>query len=218
MNRRDLLKSIAAATALPALARADAAAQSAPADLTPAHIATLRALAEVVLPSSLGADGRDEAVRRFVTWVRGYKAGADRGHGYGNSQLSPPTGPSPALKYPAQFDALDAAARAKGAATFAALPAAGRRAVVEAALNEPRRVTQLPSRPNGNSLVADFMGLFFNGADARDLAYNAAIGRDTCRGLDGSEKAPAPLNGRTSGEASTPSRTWRAGATRSPSS
>jgi hypothetical protein len=125
--------------------------------------------------------------------VRGYKAGADRGHGYGNSQLSAPTGPSPAAKYPAQFDALDAAAKAKGAATFAALPAAGRRAVVESALNDAQRVTQLPARPNGNSLVADFMGLYFNGADARDLAYNAAIGRDTCRGLDGSEKAPAPL-------------------------
>src|SRR5262249_48783168 len=63
----------------------------------------------------------------------------------------------------------------------------------EAALNEPQRVTQLPARPNGNSLVADFTGLYFNGADARDLAYSAAIGRDTCRGLDGSEKAPAPL-------------------------
>lgn len=193
MNRREVLKSIAAATALPALARADIGAQSAGADLTPAQIATLRALAEVVLPASIGADGRDDAVRKFVTWVRGYKAGADRGHGYGNSQLSAPTGPSPAAKYPAQFDALDAAAKAKGAATFAVLPAAGRRAVVESALNEPQRVTQLPARPNGNSLVADFMGLYFNGADARDLAYNAAIGRDTCRGLDGSEKAPAPL-------------------------
>jgi hypothetical protein len=171
----------------------DVGAQTSGADITQPQIAALRALAEVVLPSSLGADGRDEAVRKFVTWVRGYKARADRGHGYGNSQLSPPTGPSPAAKYPAQFDALDAAAKARGAATFAALPVAARRAVVEAALTEPQRVTQMPARPNGNSLVADFMGLYFNGADARDVAYNAAIGRDTCRGLDGSEKAPAAV-------------------------
>jgi hypothetical protein len=194
MNRRDLLKSLAAAAALPALAASDLVAQTT--DFTPAQIAALRALAEVVLPSSLGADGRDDAVRRFVTWVRGYKPGADRGHGYGNSQLSAPTGPSPASRYPAQFEALDAAAKTRGAATFAALASTARRAVVEAALNDPQRVTQMPARPNGANLVADFMGLYFSGADARDVAYNAAIGRDTCRGLDGSDKAPVPLKAR----------------------
>jgi len=191
MNRRDVLKSLAAAATLPALTASDLIAQTT--DFTPAQIATLRALAEVVLPSSLGADGRDDAVRRFVTWVRGYKPGADRGHGYGNSQLSAPTGPSPAPRYPTQFDALDAAAKARGAATFAALTLVARRAVVESALNDSQRVTQMPARPNGANLVADFMGLYFNGADARDVAYNAAIGRDTCRGLDGSDKAPRPL-------------------------
>jgi hypothetical protein len=194
MNRRDVLKSLAAAAALPAFTASDLVAQTA--DFTPAQIAALRALAEVVLPSSLGADGRDEAVRRFVTWVRGYKPGADRGHGYGNSQLSAPTGPSPASRYPAQFEALDTAAKARGAATFAALALVTRRAVVEAALNDPQRVTQMPARPNGANLVADFMGLYFDGADARDVAYNAAIGRDTCRGLDGSDKAPRPLKAR----------------------
>jgi hypothetical protein len=191
MNRRDVLKSLAAAAALPALTASDLAAQTT--DFTPAQIATLRALAEVVLPSALGADGRDDAVRKFVTWVRGYKPGADRGHGYGNSQLSAPTGPSPVARYPAQFDALDAAAKARGATTFATLALVARRAVVESALNDPQRVTQMPARPNGANLVADFMGLYFNGADARDVAYSAAIGRDTCRGLDGSDKAPSPL-------------------------
>jgi hypothetical protein len=191
MNRRDALKSLAAVAALPALTASDLVAQTT--DFTPAQIATLRALAEVALPSSLGAEGRDDAVRRFVTWVRGYRPGADRGHGYGNSQLSAPTGPSPASRYPAQFDALDAAAKARGGATFAALTLVARRTVVEAALNDPQRVTQMPARPNGANLVADFMGLYFNGADARDVAYNAAIGRDTCRGLDGSDKAPRAL-------------------------
>jgi hypothetical protein len=197
VDRRDLLKSLAAAAALPvlpALSGAELRAQAV--DFTPAQVATLRALAEVVLPSALAADGRDAVVRRFVAWTRGYLAGADRGHGYGNSQLSPPTGPSPALKYPAQFEALDAAAKAQGAATFAALPLTARRTVVQTSLEAPPRATQLPARPNGSSLIADFMGLYFNGAEARDLAYQAAIGRDTCRGLDGSEQAPKPLKGR----------------------
>jgi hypothetical protein len=197
VDRRDLLKSLAAAAALPvlpALSRVELGAQTV--DFTPAQVATLGALAEVVLPTALAADGRDAAVRRFVAWTRGYAAGADRGHGYGNSQLSPPTGPSPALRYPAQFEALEGAAKAQGAATFGALPLAARRTVVQATLDAPPRTTQLPARPNGTSLVADFMGLYFNGAEARDLAYRAAIERDTCRGLDGSEQAPKPLPGR----------------------
>jgi hypothetical protein len=37
------------------------------------------------------------------------------------------------------------------------------------------------------------MGHYFNSSDARDLCYRANIGRDTCRGLGGSDKAPAPL-------------------------
>lgn len=194
MDRRDLLKSLAAAAALPSLTSLDVLGQSV--DFTPAQIATLRALAESALPSSLGSSGRDDAVRHFVAWHRGYKAGADRGHGYGNSQLAPPSGPPPALRYPPQFAALDDLAKAHGATTFAALAPADRRTVVEATLNTPQRVTQMPPRPNGANLVADFMGLYYNGADARDLAYNAAIERDTCRGLEGSEKAPSALKGR----------------------
>lgn len=194
MDRRDLLKSLAAAATLPGLTSRDLLGQTV--DFTPAQIATLRALAETALPSSLESSGKDDAVRRFVAWHRGYRAGADRGHGYGNSQLAPATGPPPALRYPPQFAALDDAAKSRGASTFAALALADRHAVIEAALNAPQRVTQMPSRPNGANLVADFMGLYYNGADARDLAYNAAIERDTCRGLAGSDKAPPALKGR----------------------
>jgi hypothetical protein len=107
--------------------------------------------------------------------------------------LSQPTGPSPAGRYPAQFAALDQAAQAQGGNTFAALAVEKRRAVVEAALNGPPPITRMPARPTGANLVADFMGYFFNSADAYDLCYEAAIGRDTCRGLDGSERAPGPL-------------------------
>lgn len=183
------MKSLAAVVAAPALSDLALAAQT-PA-LSDADIATLKAIAEVVLPSTIGSAGRDRAVTRFVAWVRNYKEGADRGHSYGASTLSAPTGPSPAARYPAQFTALDAAARDRGAASFAALPLDGRRALVENALNLPPPVTRLPARPTGANLVADFMGYYFNSADAFDLAYDAAIRRDSCRGLDGSEQAPA---------------------------
>jgi hypothetical protein len=194
MKRRTLLKSFAAIFAARPLAGLDLLAQAPP--LTDADIASLKAIAEVVLPTALGRDGRETEVARFVTWVRNYRPGAERGGGYGNAQLSQPTGPSPAVRYPAQFEALDRAAQAQGATSFATLTLEGRRGVIEAALNEPQRVMTLPRVPNGANVVADLMGYYFGSASARDLCYRAEIGRDTCRGLEGSDQPPRPLGGR----------------------
>jgi hypothetical protein len=195
MRRRALLQSLVAVITARPLAGVRLRAQAPP--ITDAETATLKAMAEVVLPSSLDRAARDRVVTAFVNWVRGYREGADRGHGYGSSSLSQPSGPSPASRYPAQFAALDKAAAARGAASFSALAPDGRRAVVEAALSEPQPVQRLPARPTGANLVADFMGFYFTSGEAWDLAYRAQIGRDRCRTLDGSDRAPSPLGPRT---------------------
>jgi hypothetical protein len=150
--------------------------------------ATLAAIAEVVLPSE--AD-RAAAVAAFVKWIADYKEGADTDHGYGNTRVRS-TGPSPARNYPAQIAALDVAAKAKGAAGFVAATLDQRRAIVEAAIAEAK-VERLPARPTGAHIAADLMGHYFNSPAAADLCYRAAIGRDACRGLAGSENKPAPL-------------------------
>jgi len=192
MKRRTLLQSFIGAFVATPLARWRVAAQTVD-DLTESQIATLNAIAEVVVPAAAGAEGRQRAVAQFTAWVANYKPGADRGHGYGNSQLSQPTGPSPAARYPDQFAALDQAARGPGAASFAAAPLAVRRTIVENTLNAPQPVTRLPSRPTGANLVADFMGMYFSSAEAMDLCYQAEIGRDTCRGLENSERQPKAM-------------------------
>jgi hypothetical protein len=191
MKRRALLQSLAAVFAARPFAGLRLAAQATP--LSGAEIATLRAVAEVVLLAALDRAGRERVVASFAAWVRDYREGADRGHGYGSSSLSQPSGPPPARRYPAQFSALDKAAAARGAASFAALPLDARRGVIEAALNEPQPVQRLPARPTGANLVADFMGFYFTSGDAWDLAYRAGIGRDRCRTLDGSDRPPSPL-------------------------
>jgi hypothetical protein len=160
--------------------------------LTPEHAATLRAVADVVLPSTLSIDERQLAVTLFADWVANYREGAEVGPGYGSPRLRT-TGPSPASAYPAQLAALEAAARAGGAASFNAASLEARRGIIEAALTTPQRITQLPARPNGQHVVADFMGLFFHGQQGYNLAYRAPINREECRGLAGSEKAPGGL-------------------------
>jgi hypothetical protein len=188
VSRRGAIKALGTAAAVPIL-RLKAAARGLQAEELDA--ATLAAIADVVLPSEIGVNGRKEAVGAFTRWVRNYKEGADTDHGYGNTRIRS-TVPSPARNYPAQMAALDAAARAKGAPNFAAASADDRRALIDAAI-ATAKVERLPSRPTGAHVATDLMGHYFNSSAGSDLCYRAAIGRDTCRGLPGSDNKPAAL-------------------------
>ena len=108
-------------------------------------------IAEVVLPTALTATERNGVVQRFVAWHDNYKAGADMGHGYGNSTLRAPSGPPVVGRYAAHFTALDEAARAAGARVFALAPLAVRRPIVASALPPPPPVHRLPPRPTGSA-------------------------------------------------------------------
>ena len=147
---------------------------------------TLAAIAEVTLPSEAN---RTRAVAAFIKWHAEYKENADTDHGYGNTRLRR-TGPRPDRNYAAQIAALDAAARAAGAARFASAPLEQRRRLLETAIAEAR-VERLPARPTGAHIATDLMGHYFGSSAANDLCYRAAIGRDDCRGLVGSDLPPA---------------------------
>ena len=194
MTRRMLLRWVALVAATWPLSslKVLAVARRQPIRLTPEHAATLRAVADVALPSTLSIDDRQLAVTLFVAWVANYREGAEVAPGYGSPRLRT-TGPPPTTAYPAQLAALEAAARAGGAASLNAASLEARRGIIEAALTTPQRITQLPARPNGAHVVADFMGSFFHGQQGYNLAYRAAINREECRGLAGSEKAPGGL-------------------------
>jgi hypothetical protein len=136
----------------------------------------LRALAAAILPSSLGRDQTDRVADRFAAWVRGYRPGADLEHGYGSPRIrSKPE--LPIARYLEQLDALGEAPTADA---------------VRRALNEAK-ITALPQSPNGAHIAADLLSFYFTSSDANDLCYQARIGRDSCRGLDGSDRPPAAL-------------------------
>lgn len=187
ISRRSALKTIgAAAAAVPMLGLEAGAQTTSPSGVPDAG--TLTAIAEVVLPSDCD---RPAAVAAFSRWIRDYHEGADTDHGYGFTRIRS-TGPSPARNYPQQVAALDAAARTAGAAAFASAPLAVRRAILESTLTAAK-IERLPPRPNGAHVAGDLMAHYFHSSDAEDLCYHAAIGRDSCRGLPGSDKEPAPL-------------------------
>src|SRR5260370_30886118 len=153
-------------------------------------VRTLRDLAGVVLPNSLGRKRTDETVAKFDRWIREYKPGSEISSGYGfpRVQVIPA---SPALHYPEQLRQLETAAAAKGA-SFAKLDAAGRREIVEAAL-AAAKVDNIPPRPNGRHIAADLMSCFYNSTAGEDLLYGVAIRRDDCRSLSTSGNRPEPL-------------------------
>lgn len=188
MQRRTVLQLLSAAAVSlgwrPSLARAQAA------PLDAAGVATLRAIAPALLPSAVGAAGADKVVDDFLAWLRGYKPGEDMGYGYGilRKRVTPALG---VATYRAQLEAFEQSARASGAA-LSARSLDERRAMMTQALDSAG-VKNLPDIPDGQHIVADFMGFYFGSSAANDLCHQAKIGRDTCRTLAGSSRRPDRL-------------------------
>jgi hypothetical protein len=187
MQRRTLLQLLlSGATAFGARLRL----RGQPGTLGPEDIARIRVLSDIVLPQEIGTAGRTQVVNRFLNWIRDYRSDAETDHGYGFPRLRR-TAPSPAARYSAQLDALDAAAAPKRR-TFAETAPEEQRVLVETAIASAK-VERLPARPDGGHVATDLMAFFFHSDEANDLCYRAQIGRDACRSLSGSENRPAAL-------------------------
>ena len=156
LDRRSLFKGFAGGAA--ALWAAD---ESFPQD----QEATLKAVAAVALPSTLGRAKTDELAMNFIRWVRGYTPGAEMEHGYGFTRLETRP-PSPGPRYVEQLRALSA----KGVTP----------AVLEDSLKD---VKTLPRVPGGQNVAADLMSFYFFSAQALDRCYEADIRVDACRGF-----------------------------------
>lgn len=150
--------------------------------------AALGELASAVLPSSdREADSR---LDDFQAWLSDYRSGADMGFGYGilRHRVTPTID---VTLYERQLLELMRAATDRGT-TLASMPVAGRLEIVEASMRQ-YGIEAMPSRPDGRHVVSDFMSHYYFSSDAHDLAYQARIGRNVCRGLTGMGDRPAPL-------------------------
>ena len=180
MLRRAILQWLAAAAGTLRFTSVRAWAETV--DFPGNHRATLRQLARMVLPSELGREGCDRLADRFEQWVRGYRPNAEMEHGYGFTRIRFKAS-SPAPAYIEQLERLRLS-----------LTDGSPHKSIEAALDQAG-VRELPRAPDGRHVASDLMSFFFHGSDGNDLCYGAAIGRDRCRGLDGSSNPPPPLNG-----------------------
>ena len=155
----------------------------------------LRALAEVVLPSELGRAGVAREVDAFRRWMSEYREHAELTHGYGTSRIRY-SGPTPATRWTSQLDGLDAAARQRFGALFAALSRTQREQLVRETL-ATATLDRMPGLGNADHVALALLAHFYGSSEANDLCYGLAIGRETCRPLAQSSRKPLPLRGDT---------------------
>ncbi|MBW3535903.1 MAG: gluconate 2-dehydrogenase subunit 3 family protein, partial [Gemmatimonadetes bacterium] len=183
-DRRSFLKkgallSAAAAAGGVAPASAEAVEPRVPAAPDPT---ILRALAEVVLPSALGPEGRERAVGAFEGWLERYEPAYEVNHGYGTHEIVyGPAHPGPGWE--AQLRALDIEARKRTGRAFVELAVAERRKMVERQLEGA--AGRLPSPARAGHVAVGLLAHWAASSDAHDLAYGARIGPQRCRGLQG---------------------------------
>jgi hypothetical protein len=155
MKRRTLLNLAVTATSLSPFYRVQLTAAAR--EFPPQSPASLRQIARVVLPSTLGTRGSDDQVENLAKWIREYREGAEMDHGYGRPRVRY-LPPSPVDTYVTQIQEIDAAAQQKGQ-TFHRLDRETQRAILDDAFKKAE-VTAMPSRPAGRHVVADLMALF----------------------------------------------------------
>jgi hypothetical protein len=187
MHRRAFVQLAAAAVVLSPFELAFGETEAA---LPEPSLSTLRALAPVVLPSSLGRRGIALWTDRFLARLQQHRADVPMDGGYGRPVLRR-TPESPAPRYIEQLAALEKAAESQGQ-VFGRMTADAKRALIEDALRNAH-VEQLPDIPNGQHIVSDLMAFYFRSSDANDECYRAQIGRETCRPLAAVTRRPRPL-------------------------
>lgn len=154
----------------------------------------LDALADVVLPASLGASGKRAATDAFVAWVDGYEPVAEEMHGYGYADVRYlPPDPAPAWR--AQLDGLDTLAQRTTGRAFASLDVAARTSVLEAALRRERGGDRLPAPLGASHIAVALLSHWASSPGAWDLALGAQVAPSTCRALGDVIRKPLPVVG-----------------------
>lgn len=195
-SRRRFLSQAAALPAAALLAGRPATAQVAAApSAIDAKSPTLRALADVVLPTSeLTERDLERVLGRFARWVDGIEPVAELDHPYLSTDEIAYGPPDPRPAWRAQLDALELLAQRRLAAAYAALGRVERERLLREQL--PRELPRAMPHPTAAPHVAIALLAWFYASDqANDLCYRARIGRHECRGLPSAAARPARLEG-----------------------
>jgi hypothetical protein len=150
----------------------------------------LEALARAVLPrDALGDDGVLRIVNSFRDWLSRFQANAELDHPYLYTDEILYGPPHPAPVWGAQLEALELEATERHGSPFRDLDVEQQSELV---------ADQLPGdlegsiRDAGSSphIALGLLAYFYSTSEANDLGYEAAIEKQTCRGLESAPQKP----------------------------
>jgi hypothetical protein len=153
----------------------------------------LEAVAESVLPESLGTDGIRRATDAFVQWIDAYEPVAEEMHGYGYADIRYlPADPAPAWR--AQLAALDLLAQRMTSTPFRSLEVSARRTVLTEALRSERGES-LPSPLMARHVATALLAHWAAQPQAWNLALGVQVNPSVCRTLADAPRKPLPVVG-----------------------
>jgi hypothetical protein len=151
----------------------------------------LRDVGDLVLPTDLGAAGREAAVAAFERWAEEYDPVPELNHGYGTSEIryGPP---DPVPGWQTQLEALDVEARRRHGTLFTDLGRDQRLVLLRShvdAVEGADLSSPLRARHVAVAILAHWAGT----PEATDLCYGVRISPQTCRGLASSSDEPGSI-------------------------
>jgi hypothetical protein len=195
-DRRRFMKSSAALVSGLAVSSCAPAAKESEAPRTeiskePLERGLLEAVARIVLPAAiLGEAGVARVVEGFQRWLSGVTPVAELDHAYifTDDILYGPPDPGPL--WGAQLEALSLEAEKGHGVSFLELPRAEQESLVRRQI--PRDLPPgLPDAARAPHVALGLLAYFYQSSEANDLCYEAAIERNTCRGLESSSSEPS---------------------------
>jgi len=191
-DRRSFLKATGVAVSVAAVgACAPNSASRADAESTgDLDAVLLAALGEVVFPSELDGAAQEQAVRDFRRWASGYEPVPELNHGYGTAEIRyGPPDPVPA--WSAQLQALEIEATKRHGASFAALDATDRDALVRRHIRDDG--SSMPPPLRARHVAVAMLSHWLSTPAATDHCYGVRVTPLTCRGLENVSREPEDL-------------------------
>jgi len=152
----------------------------------------LEAVGRMVLPrSALGDAGVSRVISGFSTWLEGFEPVAEKDHPYDAGEIlyGPP---HPAPLWGAQLEALDIEANKRFGTPYEAIGEARQMEILRRQL--PKHLPEnMPYAGEATHVAIGLIAWFYATPEANDLALDAKVGRETCRGLASGAIRPEPL-------------------------
>lgn len=153
----------------------------------------LEALSRIVLPrNALGDAGLTRAIGDFLTWLEGFEPVSERDHSYGSNEVfyGPP---DPVPLWRVQLDALTIEATKRFAAPYTEISEDRQKEILVHQLPD-QLPEDMPYAGAATHVAIGLIAWFYATPEANDLALQAKIGRQTCRGLQTGPDKPAAMD------------------------